>query len=174
MIAKSLLKQLFLFVVLASILVFLLGYMHEFSHFVACKSFGLESSVYINLFLKNPEYVTSCPGAETLSNWQFFVVRAMPYFFSMILMIFLFFLYKPKIFVGLALPGAIVIESWLNVLHLIDPFNETIDFRNDLLQIAVQTNKGYLFLVLLFMGVSLWLLVLMAARTGIDKRRKKK
>ncbi len=163
---KYLSKQFISFVISAIALICLLGYLHEFSHFVACRGFGLESSMSINPFQARPEYVTFCLGAETLSNWQFFVVRASPYFVGMVLMIFLFFLYKPKSFVGLALPGAIVIENWLNVLHLIGPFNEIIDFRNDLLQIFVHTNKGYLFLVLLFMGVSLWLLILMAVGAG--------
>lgn len=171
---KIYVKQLIIFVIFTTFLVFLFGYLHEFSHFVACKSFGLESSMSINPFQASPEYVTFCLGAETLSNWQFFVVRALPYFVSMVLMIFLFFFYKPKSLVSLALPGAIVIGDWLNVLHLVGPFNEVIDYRNDLLQIAVQTNNGYLFLVLLFMGVSLWLLVLMAIQIGWKMGKVKK
>ena len=161
---KPTLKQFILFCIATFVLVFLYGYLHEFAHFVTCKGFGLESTIYVNPFLKSPEYVTFCPGSASLSSFGFFIVRSVPYILSAILMFGLLVFFKPKSLFHLSIPSAILLSDWLNVLDLTKFFSGTSDFRNDFLQVYFILGKGPFILLGLILGITTGIYGLLVSR----------
>ena len=151
---KELFKQLGLFVVFTLIAILLYGFLHETAHFIACKSLNLDASITIDLFQNPPLYVTNCPQANQLSHFNLFVIRSAPYLLSTILMLLLLIFFKPSKFYHLALPSGILLLDWLNVINLFTFFSNSLDYRNDILQMAVLDNKIYYFLILSFIGLT--------------------
>jgi hypothetical protein len=172
---RELAKQLGLFIIITFFVILGYGFVHETAHFIACKGLNLEANITINLLQNPPLYVTTCPKATQLNPSGLFIIRSAPYFLSMIIMLLLLLFFRPKQFYHFALPSGILLSDWLNILNLFKFFSNTIDYRNDFLQVAVLHYLKYDFLMSLFLGLTsmFYFWILLRYRGSIIKQNSK-